>query len=65
MPDIGLARPQDRCCGRYPFRNIGINLHQRDVARQHNNCNTSLGDRDPDGSFNICGSCLGLETSST
>ena len=51
MPDIGLAWPQDRRSGRYPFRNIGINLHQRDVARQHNDCNTPLGDRNPDCAF--------------
>jgi hypothetical protein len=37
--------------GRYPFRNIGINPHQRDVARQHNDCNTSLRYRDPDCPF--------------
>src|SRR5258705_955251 len=51
MSDIGFAWPQDRRRGLYPLRNIGINLHQRDVARQHNDCNTSLRNRDPDCPF--------------
>src|SRR5258707_9116990 len=60
MPDIGLAWPQDGRSGRYPFRNIVINLHQRDVARQHNDCNTTLGDRDPDCAFQYLRKLLGI-----
>jgi len=60
MPDIGLAWSQDRRSGRYPFRNIGINLHQRNVARQHNDCNTSLGDGDPDCPFQNLRKLLGI-----
>src|SRR5258707_4217257 len=60
MPDIGLAWPQDGRSGRYPFRNIVIDLHQRDVAGQHNNCNTSLGDRDPDCAFQYLRKLLGI-----
>src|SRR6267143_2799319 len=60
MPDIGLTRAQDRRSGRYPSRNIVINLHQRDVARQHNDCNTTLGDRDPDCALQYLWKLLGI-----
>jgi hypothetical protein len=51
MPDVGLARAQHRRSWHNPFGNIGIDLHQRDVAGQHNDGNTPLGDGDADRAF--------------
>jgi len=49
--DIGFAWPQHRRGRHNPFRNIGIDLHERDIARQNDNRNAALGDGDADGAL--------------
>ncbi len=49
--DIGGSRPQNRRGRNNPFRYLGVDFHERDVARQHDHGNTTLGDGNTNGAL--------------